>query len=356
MSSQHESVFVSGGTGFIAQHLIKLLLSKGYKVVTSVRSREKGERLACNFKSNGFSFEIVEAIEANGAFDEALKKHPEVSAFFHTASPVTFETDDVLHDLMLPAVDGTKHLLISLKKYAYQVRKLIVTSSRAAIASHEQFSNPSYIIDEKNYNNLTWDDSLVNGSYGYYGSKTFAEKAVWDFKRKQYPNFLVTMIMPTFTIGPQAFDSEVSPTLNVTAEYINQLLSLKPTDEIPEYNDCMIDVRDIAKAHVSALELEKAEGERLLIANQRFSFQLVVDILRKKYPNLNNFPIGKPVENFEEEIVNAAAKVNDKRTREILGFDYIPLEQSLVDQTDQIFRVKEKHANHDRDMEETNQN
>mmetsp|Transcript_4317 Transcript_4317/g.4288 ORF Transcript_4317/g.4288 Transcript_4317/m.4288 type:complete len:345 (-) Transcript_4317:612-1646(-) len=344
MSSKHESVFVSGGTGFIAQHLIKLLLSKGYKVVTSVRSREKGERLACNFNSNEFSFEIISAIETKGAFDEALKKHPEVTAFFHTASPVIFETDDVLHDLMLPAVEGTKNLLISLKKYAYQVRKLIVTSSRAAIASHEQYSNPNYIIDEKTYNNITWEDSLVNGLCGYYGSKTFAERAVWDFKRNEYPNFLVSMVMPTFTIGPQAFDSEVSPTLNVTAEYINQLLKLKPTDEIPGNNDSIIDVRDIAKAHVSALELEKAEGERLLIANQRFNFQLIVDILRKKFPDLNNFPTGKPIENFEEEIVNEAAKVNDSRTREILGFHYIPLEQSLVDQVDQILRVRKQNA------------
>lgn len=161
------------------------------------------------------------------------------------------------------------------------------------------------------------------------------------------------MVMPTFTIGPQAFDSEVSPTLNVTAEYINQLLSLKPTDEIPEYNDSIIDVRGITRAHISALELEKAEGERLLIANQRFSFQLIVDILRKKFPNFNNFLIGKPIENFDEEIINAAVKVDHKRTREILGFGYISLEQSLVDQIDQILRVRENHANHDRDIEES---
>lgn len=341
MSSGNESVFVSGGNGFIAQHLIKLLLSKGYKVVTSVRSREKGERLAHNLKSNAFSFEIVEDIVAKGAFDEALKKHPEVTSFFHTASPVTFEAEDVLREILLPAVDGTKNLLSSLKKYAYQVRKLIFTSSRAAVAGQEHLSNPNYVIDEKTYNNIAWEDSLVDGLYGYFGSKIFAERAVWDFKRNEYPNFLVSVVMPTFTIGPQAFDFEVSPTLNTTAEFINQLLNLNPTDEIGEYNDCVIDVRDIAKAHVAALELEKAEGERLLITKQRFNFQLVIDILRKKFPYLKNLPIGKPIENFEEEIVNKVAKVDDRRTREILGFDYISFEQSLVDQVDQILRVRD---------------
>lgn len=52
----------------------------------------------------------------------------------------------------------------------------------------------------------------------------------------------------------------------------------------------------------------------------------------------------KPVENFEEEIVNKAAKVNDKRTREILNFDYISLEQSLIDQVNQILRVRKDNV------------
>ena len=78
-----------------------------------------------------------------------------------------------------------------------------------------------------------------------------------------------------------------------------------------------------------------------MIANQRFSYQLIIDILRKEFPDLTDLPMGKPIENFEEEIVNKVAKVDDKKTREILGFDYIPLKQSLIDQVDQIIRVRE---------------
>ena len=39
------TVFVSGATGFIAQNIIKELLSKDYKVIGSVRSEKKGQDL-----------------------------------------------------------------------------------------------------------------------------------------------------------------------------------------------------------------------------------------------------------------------------------------------------------------------
>ena len=34
-------VFVSGGSGYIAMYCIKILLNKGYQVMTSVREQEK---------------------------------------------------------------------------------------------------------------------------------------------------------------------------------------------------------------------------------------------------------------------------------------------------------------------------
>ena len=34
-------VFVSGGSGYIAMYCIKILLNKGYQVITSVRKQEK---------------------------------------------------------------------------------------------------------------------------------------------------------------------------------------------------------------------------------------------------------------------------------------------------------------------------
>lgn len=336
-----KAIFVSGGTGYIAQQLIKLLISLDYKVITSVRSASKGDKLVENFNSPNLSYEIIPSIEKQGAFDEALKKHRDVRTFVHTASPVSFNSNDPLNEVLLPAIDGTKFLIESTYINAPQIKKLVVTSSLAALANSEQNQDPNYVIDETCFNNATFEHSLLKDSY--WGSKALSEKVVWDFKREKYPNFEVTMIMPAYTIGPQAFDSEIKSVLNATAEGINSLLKLGSKDSVPDFIDSYIDVRDIAKAHLIAIENESTNNQRLFVRNSRFSFQLVMDIIKKNFPNeFGHLPAGKPITNFYDEVFSKVAYIDDKRTRTTLNFDYIPLEKSIVDSVNQILRASSK--------------
>ena len=95
--------FVTGATGYIAQHIIKQLLSKGYSVIGSVRSQSKGEQLkelitAHHQDTTGdakFDYVIVESLIEPGAFDSILQNHKEVGVFIHSASPIPFATDNV---------------------------------------------------------------------------------------------------------------------------------------------------------------------------------------------------------------------------------------------------------------------
>lgn len=335
-----KSAIISGGNGFIAQHTIKQLLEKDYEVIATVRSDDKGQKLAKTINSPNFKYEVVPVIEKVGAFDDVLLKYPHVKTFLHTASPVMFEYNDPLNELLKPAIEGTQNLLNSIYKNGAQIKKLVVTSSLAALANHFQNQNPNFIIDEKSYNNATLEESFTNG-YAYWGSKALAEKVVWDFKRKNYPNFEVTMIMPVFTIGPQAYDESVNPVLNVTSELLHQLLKLGKNDPVPQYTDSYIDVRNIAAAHVSAVENENTNGERLLVRNSRFNYQLVLDIIHKKFPEVaKNLPIGKPIRDYETEVFQTVAFLDDRRTRDILQIDYIDLETSIVDMVNQLLRTK----------------
>ncbi|KAM9898575.1 hypothetical protein OXX69_009814, partial [Metschnikowia pulcherrima] len=153
------SVFVSGATGFIAQHIVQLLLSKGYSVVGTVRSAEKGDHLTKLFNSDKFSYEIVPDVEPVGAFDEALKKHPEVTVFLHTASPFHFKATNVEEELLKPAVNGTKNALSAIQKYGPQITKVVVTSSYAAIATAELVTDPNHTNTEESWNTISWEDS-----------------------------------------------------------------------------------------------------------------------------------------------------------------------------------------------------
>lgn len=334
------SVFVSGATGYIAQHIVKTLIENNYKVVGSVRSTEKGEKMKKLLRSANFNYEVVNDIQKEGSFNDALKNHPEVTVFLHTASPFHFQAKDVEKEMLMPAINGTKNALMAIKKYAPQVKRVVVTSSIAAIKVEAKENDSLFVTTEKTWNPISWEEALSNPISGYRGSKTFAEKAAWEFVEMEKPLFILSTVNPVIVFGPQAFDSEVNETLNTSAEMINKLLKLKPDDPVPPSNNAFIDVRDVAKAHIVAFESEDAANQRLLLSESRFSSQLVLDLIHKNFPQLKlRIPLGVPGIYPD---TSKLSKTDNSKTKAIVGFPFIALEKSVVDTVQQIVTA-EKH-------------
>ena len=330
------SVFVSGATGYIAQHVILQLIAKGYKVVGTVRSTEKGEDLKKKLKSDNFSYEIVKDIGVKGAFDEALKAHPEVTVFLHTASPFHFNITDPEKDLLIPAVEGTKNALSAIATYGSQIKRVVVTSSFAAIANYDVDTIASNTFNEDSWNEITWETSKGNALDGYYGSKTFAEKAAWDFVKENKPNFILSTVNPVYVFGPQAFASDATGTLNTSAEIINSILKLKPDDEVPSTTAAFIDVRDVAEAHLVAFENKDVEGQRLLLSSGRFTGQDILDVVNENFSQYvkGRIPTGTPGSGAEK--IKTLAKIDNSKTRKIIGHDFIDLKKTVVDTIQQV--------------------
>lgn len=104
-------VLLTGGSGFIAAHVLEILLERGYSVVTTVRSQEKIDNIKKAHSGVGqdkLDFRIVEDIAVEGAFDEAVKSIEGLDAVIHTASPFHFNVTDTKKDLLDPAIIGTR--------------------------------------------------------------------------------------------------------------------------------------------------------------------------------------------------------------------------------------------------------
>lgn len=332
------TVFVSGATGFIAQHIDKLLLEKGYKVVGTVRSAAKGDHLSKLLNSPNFSYEIVPDVEKVGAFDEALKKHPEVTVFLHTASPFHFKATDVEEELLKPAVNGTKNALSAIQKYGPQITNVVVTSSYAAVSTAEKELDPSHVVTEESWNEISWEDAKKDPVAGYRGSKKFAEKAAWDFVAAEKPKFTINYVNPSFVFGPQAFDSEVKDNLNTSSEILNQLLKLTADSPVPAVKGGFVDVRDVAKAHLVAFEKPIA-NERLILNADRFTGQDLLDVLNAEFPDLKGkIPVGE--KGAGAGIIKTLSKIDNSKTKELLGFPLIDLSTTVSDSIKQIINVK----------------
>jgi nucleoside-diphosphate-sugar epimerase len=84
-------------------------------------------------------------------------------------------------ELLEPAVNGTTGILKAIVRSAPSVRRVVVTSSFAAILDEDKLSDPKTVFSEKTWNPVTAEDAHKNQATAYRASKKLAEKAAWEF-------------------------------------------------------------------------------------------------------------------------------------------------------------------------------
>lgn len=331
------SVFVSGATGFVAQHIINHLLNQNYKVIGSVRTQAKADALLHDFNNPNLSLEIVPDISVLDAFDDVFKKRgKEIKYVIHVATGSAFETDDYDKGIIIPAVNGTKGILESIKKYAPEaVERFVYTSSIVAMRSSME-----KMFDETSWNVIERKD-ISDPFTAYMYSKKLAEQEVWNFLKanKDSVRFTVTTVNPSLIIGPQLFDKNVSSTLNFSNDFINRVIHAAPdATNINPMSDSFINVEDVAKAHILAMQKDELINKRLLVVNKMYTDQDILDILNEDFPVLKGkIPVGKPgTGNIAAN--NGAAQMNDDATRKLLKFEYISFKDTVDSVTEQILK------------------
>jgi dihydroflavonol-4-reductase len=259
----HRLVTITGLTGFIAAHTTALLLERGYQVRGTLRSATKATQNPRLTALPGAS-ERLELIEADlldeNAFDVAVSG---AECVFHMASPYSLEFKDAQRDLVDPAVHGTLNVLQACAK-APAVKRVVLTSSMAAVTDEPD----GRVLTEADWNTRS---SLTRNPYYY--SKSAAERAAWDFMEREKPAFDLVVINPFLVIGPS-----LTPELNTSNQIIVEALTgVFPA--IMQLNWGMVDVRDVALAHVMAAENPAANG-RYLCAAENITMRQLVEILK----------------------------------------------------------------------------
>ncbi|KAL1311406.1 hypothetical protein AAFC00_001571 [Neodothiora populina] len=323
-------VLLTGGSGFIAAHVLDILLQNGHSVVTTVRSQSKADGIKKAHPNADLSIAIVEDIAVEGAFDEAVKSDPPFEAVVHTASPFHFNVTDIQKELLDPAFIGTTGILQSIKKNAPTVKRVVITSSYASIIDPSKGNWPEHTYSEADWNPMTHEQALEAPAAGYRASKVFAEKAAWDFVEKQKPNFSIATICPPLVFGPIVHYLNSLDALNTSNQRIRDIYSGKAKDEIPPTGTFFwVDVRDVANAHVKAMEVEAAANKRFFIMNGYFSNKELAEVIKKNFPGQKDLPTEKtPGGEFPQE---GYAKFDNSRSKEVLGLKYHNFEGTIVD-------------------------
>ncbi|KAK4414244.1 Tetraketide alpha-pyrone reductase 1 [Sesamum alatum] len=307
MSGTGKVVCVTGASGYIASWLVKLLLQRGYTVKATVRNLNDPKKIL-HLKALEGAQERLHLFQADliedGSFDSVLDG---CEGVFHTASPVLFSTSDPQAELIEPAVKGTLNILRSCNKVT-SVRRVVVTSSMASVSFNDKPKGPDVVIDE------TWfsDPAFCEETKHWYPlSKTLAEEAAWKFSEENGIDLVV--MHPGLVLGPL-----LQPTLNATSEVFLYLIKAKEVS--PSYH--LVDIRDVAYAHVMAFENPSAAG-RYCLVERVLSHSEILQILDKLYPSLN-IPITNTIENPTHQV--------SKKKAESLGINFMPMEGEEEDE------------------------
>lgn len=199
-----QTVLITGASGFIAAHVVEAFLRNGYNVRGTVRSDKTAAEVPNTRSkySQQLSISIVPDIAAANAFDEAVKgvdgasilygspekeKRPNIlsTQIIHTASPFILNATDFETELLQPAINGTTSVLEAAQKHNPSVSRVVVTSSFASVLDPMQGQRPGYVYKEADWNPVTPEQAMSNPVLAYLASKTFAEKAAFNYVKEK---------------------------------------------------------------------------------------------------------------------------------------------------------------------------
>ncbi|KAF8326995.1 uncharacterized protein EI90DRAFT_3156366 [Cantharellus anzutake] len=314
-------VLVTGSNGFIAAWIVRVLIDRGYNVIGTVRSAPKGDYLKKQF-GDKFEFVVAKNLEEN-AFDEAVKStNPD--AIIHAATPMDVSGDP--QSVIGPAVEGTLGILRSAQQFGHNIKRIVITSSIASILESKDV--PSYTFTEDDWNSksegiIEREGTNAPGEQKYATSKTKAEQAAWKFiNENKGLHFDLTTILPSVVFGPIIHEVKDVSALNATIALFRHCIFNGTLDF---FSNNFVDVRDVALAHVLALEVPEAGGERIIISSAPFFYQQSIDALieaRYKVP---------PREPREDTSVPHAAIMDNAKSKKILGINYRDFKETSVD-------------------------
>ena len=328
-------VCVTGATGYVAGWIVKRLLDEGFTVHAAVRqpdNKDKTRHLDALAENAPGSIKYFQAdLLEEGSYKAAIEG---CGVVFHTASPFTRNVDNPQRDLIDPAVEGTRNVLETVNETP-SVSRVVLTSSCAAIygdnADLEKTKNGRFTEEDWNMTS-----SVDHNPYSY--SKTMAEKKAWQIAETQ-DRWKMVVVNPSFVMGPGINPNATSESFTVMTQMGDGTMKMGG----PDFRIGVIDVRDLADAHMAAAFVPDAQGRHIISAHDT-GFLEIADILNKHFPE---YPLPKrampkwllwliapAVGMTRKEVSRTVGRpwhADNSKSKQELGMSYRPLEETAVE-------------------------
>ncbi len=345
MPSNTHTVMVTGASGYIAGWIVKYLLEAGHTVHATVRDPNKAKSVdhlkriadAAPGTLKLFKADLLDA----ESFDSPMQG---CDILMHTASPFVLDGfTDANEALVRPAVEGTRNVLNAANR-CDTLKRVVLTSSVASVYGDATDMKGKSAFTEADWNTTS---SVDHNPYQY--SKVAAEREAWKIHDGQGGSVesrwdLVT-INPGMVYGPSLTNASNSASIGTLLDMGRGKLKTG----VPALEYGMVDVREVAQAHLLGAFNPEAEG-RYILVSQSVSMLDIAGMLRKQFGKQYPFPmmkVPKPVvwavgpfmgpvtRKFISRNVGYPLRFDNSRSK-ALGVNYRPAADTLKDHFDQV--------------------
>jgi dihydroflavonol-4-reductase len=275
-----EGVFLTGASGFVGSHVLDALLAAGYRVKALVRP---GSKVHC-----------ADAVTVEGDLLRPgdLVRELEGSRYLvHVAALYSFSPRDRAN-IQAINVEGTTGILEAARIAG--VERAVVTSSSATVGPAR--GRPA-----------TEDDvAEADGSSAYHHSKLLQER------RALAARLPVVLVLPTAPVGTR--DVKPTPTGKMIVDFMRGRMVASMGGGLN-----LVDVDDVARAHIAALERGRAR-ERYLVGGANLSLDQVWTLLAELTGRR------APSRHVPYALAMALGHVDNLRCRMAGGQPMVPLE------------------------------
>ena len=323
------AVLVTGAAGFIGSHVVRELLEQGFSVRGTVRNLSNAE-----FLKELPGAERLEIVQMDLLQPDSVTSAIEgCEDVIHCAAALYVGVDDAQTQVVDPSIQGTQNLVDAIDAVG-GIKRIVHTSSVAAVRRTHFKSGRVFTYDD-------WcdDASVDSNAYGYAkaGAEMLARGWVASKSEKEKPRYV--SINPCVVFGPVMSERHLEGSMTI----LDHLMKRKYPFLVKMHVN-IVDVRDVARAHVKALS-EGPDGGRYIVYNDSLWMPEIAKLLRARMSERKWAKIVLPksltyvLSIFHPQLSFAWVKKNIGTTCsydvspavDTLGMEWLPVQDSVVD-------------------------